>query len=263
MDVTRQRFGVQREDGRYLRQCQRHRCASPVRHASCRHQFVGEAQLAGDSDPRSRPQGGGHRVEQLLCPIGRLDHEDGLVASGRTLFECAQPIGPCLSIDRKIAGETEVLPIHAGCHQGQEQGARTDQRHDLNPLGVRQRNETGPRIGHRRTPGLRQQSGVDAGQRRCEQSGQCVRRCVFAQLADVQLLDRCRQRQSLEDCPGGTGVLGHEMGQRRHDLDRRRGQYPQRILIGAQRCRDEEQAARAHRADRLTESRCRPRQEGR
>ena len=107
--------------------------------------------------------------------------------------------------------EGKVLPAKPRSHQSQQERGRPHHRHDRNIGVVRQRHQHCAGVRNGRTTSFRDQAEIVADTQGVEQPGDRLRRRVFIEFLDVDLLQWRYRGQRFEKGPGRLGVFCDEM----------------------------------------------------
>ena len=108
-------------------------------------------------------QGFQRYFQHQLRAVGCFDKKLGLVVLPDELLQAPQVAGQFGTLGREVAVKRKPLPVHTRGHERQQQRRRPHEGHHPNALPVRQRHDSGARIGHARAARVRQRPHIPGG----------------------------------------------------------------------------------------------------
>lgn len=191
----------------------------PVPHGKGSHILGGQRQVGGDAEEHIRGEYVDGRFDEAHIAVGRLDEDLRLLVFEHPLFQKFQFPVQLGAAGRQVAVEAEVLPVEARSHQGEQDGRRAHQRHDLDAPLVRGLHHKGAGVGHAGAAGFGEQADVLALFGIFQEAGALFGRGVLGDLVEGEFAEGLRRVGLFDEAPGGFGALGDENIQAVEDVD--------------------------------------------
>src|SRR5437016_3322081 len=157
----------------------------------------------------------------LADGFGSLDSIAREVIKAEDIVDYTQKEGIAEKFARRFGASAASQPaaFEAGSHQGEGDGAGTDERHHAEAGEMRRLDERGPGVGDRRATGFRQQAQRPTCPKRFKQ-----RSDLLFQRVDIQFADRAGHSHGGKESARALRVLDGEIAQGLDGAQRRRGQ---------------------------------------